>query len=101
MQAEREIFRLKQEIWQAEYNHALEYIDEEKYYGRMNLSQELDAYRQIRNMTEENSDERKKTDREIFRLENEIRETNLAYEEKLKTLEEERTERRKKAEEWT
>ena len=99
LQAEREIFRVKQEIWQAEYQHALDYIDDEKYYGRMNLSEELDAMRQVANMTEENSDERKKADREIFRLENEIRDTNLEYEEKLKTLEEERTERRKKAEE--
>lgn len=97
MQAEREVFRLKEEIWQAEYNHALDYIDEEKYYGRMDLSEELNEWKKIANMTKDNSDERKKADREIFRLENEIRDTNLAYEEQLKKVDEERTDRRKKA----
>jgi hypothetical protein len=97
LQAEREIFRLKEEIWQAEYQHSLDYIDDEKYYGRMNLSEELDEWKKIANMTEDNSDERKKADREIFRLENDIRDANLDYEEKLKKVDEERTERRKKA----
>ena len=97
LQAEREIFRLKEEIWQAEYEHALEYVDDEKYYGRMNLSEELKEWKKIAKMTKENSDERKKADREIFRLENEIKEVNLSYEEKLKIIEQDRQDRRDKA----
>lgn len=99
MQAEREIFRLKQEIWQAEYQNALDFIDEEKYYGRMNLTQELKEWKKIISITEEASDERKKADREIFRLEKEIYETNLSYEEKLRKIESDRYEKSKQLKE--
>ena len=99
LQAEREVFRLKQEIWQAEYDHALEYIDDEKYYGRMDLSEELNEWKKLYNFTTEGTDERKKAEREIFRLENEIRDTNLEYEEKLREIEKNRHEERLKLEE--
>jgi hypothetical protein len=97
LQAEREIFRLKEEMWQAEYQNSLAYVDEEKYYGRMNLSEELSEMKKVQAMTKDGSDERKKADREIFRLENEIRDTNLAYEEQLQKVEADRTEKRKRA----
>lgn len=99
LQAERELFRVKQEISQLEYQNAMDWIDEEKYYGRLNPTQELKKYKQIQNAFEKTSDERKKIDREVFRLENEIRDANLAYEEKLKTIETERTDKRIQAEE--
>lgn len=98
LEAEREIFRLKQEIWKAEYQNAVDWIDDEKYYGRLNMTDELSKWKEIRNIAEENSDERKKADREIFRLEKEIYETNLAYEEKLYALEKERNDKRKQLE---
>ena len=99
LEAERELFRLKQEIQQLEYQNAMDQLDDDKYYGRLNLTQELKRYKQIQKITEETSDERKKTDREIFRLENEIRDANLAYEEKLKNIESERNDKRIQAEE--
>lgn len=98
MQAEREIFRLKQEIQQAEYQNSLNWIDEEKYYGRLNAPDELAAWNRIQKRYELGTDERKKADREIFRLEKEINETNLAFEEKLYALEKERNDKRKQLE---
>ena len=97
LEAEREMFRLKEEIWQAEYQHALDYVDDEKFYGRMDPTEELAVLKQIRAMTKENSDERKKSDREIYTLEKEINAKNLEYENKLKQVEKDRTDRRKQA----
>ena len=94
LQAEREIFRLKQEIQQLNYQNAMDQIDEDKYYGRLNLSQELKRYKQIQSTLEENSDNRKRINREIFRVEKEISEATLDYEEKIGRIETERHEKR-------
>lgn len=99
LQAEREIFRVKQEISQLDYQNALDFIEESKYYGRMNLTQELREWKKIINITQEASEERKRANREVYRLENEIREANLAYEEKLRKIESDRNDRRIQAEE--
>lgn len=98
LQAEREIFRLKQEIQQLDYQNAMDQIDEDKYYGRLTLSQELKRYKQIQSTLEENSDNRKRIDREIFRIEKEISEATLDYEEKIGKIETERNEKRKQLE---
>lgn len=99
LQAEREIFRVKQELQQLEYQNALDYMEEEKYYGRLTLTAELKEWKKIQKITEETSAERKKANREVFRMENEIRDANLSYEEKLKSIESERTDKRIQAEE--
>ena len=98
MQAERELFRLKQEIRQAEYQNSLDWIEEEKYYGRLNLTGELKAWTRIQSRYEKGSEERKKANREVFRLENEIREATLDHEEKIQRIETERNEKRKQLE---
>ena len=101
MQAERELFRLKQEIQQAEYQNSLNWIEDQKYYGKLNLSSELAAWKRVQSRYKEFEDdgtksaERKKSEYEIYRLENEIQTTNLAYEEKLYALEKERNDKRK------
>lgn len=99
LQAEREIFRVKQEIAQLDYQNAVDAIDDAKYYGKMNLTEELKAWKKIIAITEEASDERKKANREIYRLENEIRDANLAYEEKLRKIESDRNDKRIQLEE--
>ena len=104
MEAERELFRLKEEIKRAEYQNSLDWIEQEKYYGRLNLAEELAAWNRIQarypefDENNKKSDERKQTEREIYRLQNEIQNANLAYEEKLYALEKERDDKRKQLE---
>lgn len=80
MQAEREIFRLKQEIWNAEYQNSLNWIDQEKYYGRLSLLDELAAWKRVMNRYPEfdadntKSEERKNAEREVYRVQKEINE---------------------------
>lgn len=80
MQAEREIFRLKQEIWKAEYQNSLRWIDEEKYYKRLSLLDELAAWKRVMNRYPEfdanntKSEERKNAEREVYRVQKEINE---------------------------
>ena len=97
IQADREIFRLKEEIWQAEYQHELDVIDDAKYYGKMKLDEELAAQKKIAEMVKDRAEEKKKSDREIFRLEKEINEANLSYEKQLTQVEKDRDDARLEA----
>lgn len=97
MQAERELFRLKEEIRQADRQHELDKISEEKYYGRLSLTEELTALKKISKMTDTTVDERKEMAREIFRVEKEINAANLDYETKLKKIGTDRAAQRKQA----
>lgn len=98
-EAERELFRLKQELQAAEYQSATDRIDEEKYYGRMNLTAELKAWKDIQKNYKKGSDERKKADREVFRLQEDIQKTNKEHSDKVQAIEKERNERRIQADE--
>jgi len=55
-----------------------EYIEEEEYYSRITLEKELALYKKIQKEYAEGSEERKKIDREIYRLEKEISEARQA-----------------------
>ena len=47
MQAEREIFRLKNELKRDEYQNSLNWIEQEKYYNRLSLLDELAAWKRV------------------------------------------------------
>ena len=96
MRAERELFRLKEEIRQLEYRAAMDAIEEEKYYGRLNLNDELKQLKALAANYEDLSDERKQLNRDIFQVEKDLREENLRYEEELMALEQERNDKRTK-----
>lgn len=80
MQAEREIFRLKNELKRDEYQNSLRWIDEEKYYNRLSLLDELAAWKRVMNRYPEfdpdntKSEERKNAEREVYRVQKEINE---------------------------
>ena len=80
MEAERELFRIKQEIQQAEYDNSVSWIEDEKYYKRLSLQDELAAWTVIQKKYERGSDYRKKADKEVFRLEEEIAEKRKSLE---------------------
>lgn len=56
-----------------------DYIEEEKYYGRMSLREELDEYLKIQAKYVVGSEERKKIDREVYRLQKTIYESQKKY----------------------
>ena len=80
MQAEREIFRLKNELKRDEYQNSLNWIEQEKYYNRLSLLDELAAWKRVAKRYPEfgpdnkKSEERKNAEREIYRVQKEINE---------------------------
>lgn len=86
--ADREVYRLRNELESASYQASLDWIEEEKYYNRLSLKEELAAYEQIQERYLEGSEERKKADREVYRLRNEL--ASASYQESLDWIEEEK-----------
>ena len=77
--ADREVYRLRNELIDASYQHSMDWIEEEKYYNRMSLSDELAAYKRVQSRYAKGTDERKKMDREVYRPEKEISEAQKQY----------------------
>ena len=77
--ADREVYRLRNELMAASYQNSMDWIEEEKYYNRMSLSDELAAYKRVQSRYAKGTDERKKMDREVYRLEKEISEAQKQY----------------------
>ena len=75
----REVYRLRNELTAASYQNSMDWIEEEKYYNRMSLSDELAAYKRVQSRYAKGTDERKKIDREVYRLEKEISEAQKQY----------------------
>lgn len=70
--AEREIFRVQQELTKKQFDDAVNYIEREKYFKRMSLEEELKAWQQIRERFKDYAEYRERAEREIFRVEQEI-----------------------------
>ena len=81
MQAEREIFRLKQELQNAAHQNSMNWIETERKYGRLNLMRELAAWTRVANNAEYSEEQRKNAEYEIFRVQKEISEKRKALEE--------------------
>ena len=76
---DREIYRVRNEIVDASYQNSMNWIEQEKYYNRMSLSDELAAYKRVQSRYAKGTDERKKMDREVYRVEKEIYEAQQQY----------------------
>ena len=76
---DREVYALRQQLMDESYQHSMDWIEEEKYYNRMSLSDELAAYKRVQSRYAKGTDERKKMDREVYRLEQEIYEAQKQY----------------------
>ncbi len=68
----KEEYRVKNALKKAEYDHSMDWIDDRLYYGKLSLTEELAAWERVQARYEKGTDERKKSDREIFRLKNEL-----------------------------
>ena len=76
---DREIFSLRNQLMEESYQKSMNWIEEEKYYGRMSLADELAAYKRVQSRYAAGTEERKKMDREVYRLEKEIYEAQKQY----------------------
>lgn len=83
VKADREVYRIKKELLDSAYQYSLNWIDEEKYYNKLSLNDELAAWERVQKRYLEGSEERKKADREVYRVEREISQANLDYSQKV------------------
>ena len=90
----REVYRLRNELTAASYQNSMDWIEEEKYYNRMSLSDELAAYKRVQSRYAKGTDERKKIDREVYRLEKEISEAQKQYIEDVQKVQSEANQKR-------
>lgn len=61
------------------FEESLAYIEDRKYYNTMSLNTELAAWERVQKRYKQGSDERRKADREIYRLKNEIASADMTY----------------------
>ena len=62
----------RQAIAKADFDHSVNWIENEKYYKRLSLMEELEAWERVQARFDKGTEERKKADREIFRLKQDI-----------------------------
>jgi hypothetical protein len=88
IKADKEVYRVKNELTKADYQNSIDWIDERKYYNELSLGQELAAWQRVQKRYDEGTEERKKADREVYRVKKEITE-------KMKSLEDDYYEKTK------
>ncbi|MDD3288112.1 MAG: hypothetical protein PHX43_03805 [Alphaproteobacteria bacterium] len=64
------------------FDLAVESIDERKYYSQLSLEEELAAWEDLQRTYEEGSEERKRIDREVYRVQNELRKDGFEFSKK-------------------
>lgn len=70
--ADREIYRVKNEIQKAAYDAEIARINDLKYYNKLTLSEELQEWQSMQAKYAEGTEERKAADKEVFRVYNEL-----------------------------
>lgn len=66
--ADREVFRVKNELIKDDFNNSKEWIDEKKYYGELSLQEEYEAWRRVQARFLEGTEERATAERELYRV---------------------------------
>lgn len=72
-----------------QFQNSLDWIEEEKYYQRLSLEEELAAWQRVMNRYAAGTEERKQAEREVFRVEQELNEHRLQMAEELEQKREE------------
>lgn len=73
LEAQREIYRIKKEIEKDMFDHSMKWIETEKYFKRLSAEEEIAAYQRVLNRHKENKEYRIQLEKEIFRVQEEIR----------------------------
>lgn len=82
LEIEREIYRVKNELRDKDYNDTKSRIDTKKYYNQMSLDQELAAYRAMYKKLDKSSEEAAEVSKEIYRVKQELRDKEFNDEKK-------------------
>jgi tape measure domain-containing protein len=93
--ADREVYRIQQELGKSGFDQAVKWIDDHKYYNELGISEELAAWERIQKTYLEGTAEREKADKEVYRLKKEINALNESYSQKSLDLETSANEKRK------
>ncbi|MED0739025.1 hypothetical protein [Aneurinibacillus thermoaerophilus] len=86
IEAEREIYRVKQEMERASFENSKRWIEEKKYYNELSLEEELAAWERVQKRYKLGTVERKEADREVYRVRVELA-TKAIEEEYKQTIE--------------
>lgn len=98
IRADKEVARVQKELGKSAFDDSMEWIDERKYYNELALSDELAAWKRVQARYIKGTDERKKADREVYRLQNEINKMREDYSSQVERIHEERNNNRKQLE---
>lgn len=71
-QIDKEIYRVKNEMLKASFDNSVKWIDEQKYYDKMSLADELAAWERVQARYAQGTEERKRADREVYRLKKDL-----------------------------
>ena len=99
MELDRKVFTLRNQLVDESYQNSMDWIEEEKYYNRLSLADELAAYKRVQSRYAKGTEERKKLDREVYRLEQEIYEAQQQYIADVQSVQESANQRRIQLEE--
>ena len=77
--ADREAYRVRNEIAAASYQASINWIEREEHYDRLGLADKLAAYRRLRDRETLSAEDREKAAREVYSLEKEIYEAEQKY----------------------
>ena len=99
MELDRKVFTLRNQLVDESYQNSMDWIEEEKYYNRLSLADELAAYKRAQSRYAKGTEERKKLDREVYRLEQEIYEAQQQYIADVQSVQESANQRRIQLEE--
>ena len=94
MELDKKVYALRNQLVNESYENSMNWIEEEKYYGRLTLSDELAAYKRVQSRYAKGTEERKKMDREVYRLEQEIYEAQKQYVEDVQRVQSEANDQR-------
>lgn len=99
MELDRKVFTLRNQLVDESYQNSMDWIEEEKYYNRLSLADELAAYKRVQSRYAKGTEERKKLNREVYRLEQEIYEAQQQYIADVQSVQESANQRRIQLEE--
>lgn len=96
IKAEKEVYRLYNEVYSNEFDKSKQWISDRKYYNELSLEDELAAWERMQERYKWNSEERKEIDKEIYRVKNEL--TKESFEHSKSWIEQEKKYNRLSAE---
>ena len=74
IEADREVYRVKQELDKQSFEHSKKWIEDRKYYNELSLAEELQAWQRVQSRYLEGTEERIEADREVYRIKKELTE---------------------------